>query len=784
MAIDKDKLIAAIEAKAEHAYGGETDSSIAKHRQSLIAAYLGLNTNPSPEGRSQVVDRSVFETIQTMLPALVRIFAGSSDEVCKFTPVGPEDEEAAEQTTAYINHVVTQKNQWEQFCADWIHDALLLCNGYAWAQWDDTDQVERETYEGQTDEQLAVLSEDDNVRVLQHSQYPDDAGNKKALQEFQNAMMAYQSAAAQQGPENIPPPPEQPQPQFLHDVVLERKQDSGRIRLDVIPPEHCRIDADTPDWTLQNCDYFEYRQEKTIADLRAMGLDVPEDLSDIETIGDQPEDTARNRFAETNQFNDDGGEGVMRKVVARFVWIRTSAEENEESRMYYAIVVGRTPLHCEAVGRIHVVSLTPQPLPHRHIGMSVAETVLDIQEIQTVITRGGLDNLYLANNGRYAISDKVSLDDFLDSRPGGAVRLLDGAMPGDGHIFPLTHPFAFDQIIQSKEYFDQVRQNRSGMSRYFSGTDAGAINKTASGVAQLTNQSAQRVEHVARMMAPAFETLFTIVHELVSKHQQKADVIKLRGQWINVDPTSWSTKRDVRISVGVGAGNKETMLAALSMQVQEQMALVPAGIVKPENIHATMVEKAKLQGFSNPDKFWTDPSQQPPQEPPPDPEMIKAQADQAKTEATLNADMQKAQIDAKLKSDALQLQAVTADQQLEQDRWKAELEAQTKITIKQMELAAQRDIEEMRAQNAGQIEQFRAQHAGQMEQFKADTTDKLETKKIRLNMDPAAMAELMEPKEPDESGKELVESLRELAEILARPKSVVRGSDGKIMGLQ
>jgi len=82
--------------------------------QKAIEYYLGLNTNPAPEGRSQVVDRSVYETIQIMLPSLVRIFAASTDEVCKCVPIGPDDEAGAEQTTAVLKHYVTEKNQWSR----------------------------------------------------------------------------------------------------------------------------------------------------------------------------------------------------------------------------------------------------------------------------------------------------------------------------------------------------------------------------------------------------------------------------------------------------------------------------------------------------------------------------------------------------------------------------------------------------------------------------------------------------------------------------------------------
>ena len=111
MAIDDQILLAAIDDGRESCYGTDEQSELGQARAAAIEAYLGLNTNPAPIGRSQVVDRSVFETISTMMPSLVRIFAGSSDEVCKFLPVGPEDELGAEQTTSVVNHIATQQNQ-------------------------------------------------------------------------------------------------------------------------------------------------------------------------------------------------------------------------------------------------------------------------------------------------------------------------------------------------------------------------------------------------------------------------------------------------------------------------------------------------------------------------------------------------------------------------------------------------------------------------------------------------------------------------------------------------
>ena len=562
MTIDKEALLAAIDAGKENSYGTDESSSLGSKRAKAIEAYLGLNTNPAPEGRSQVVDRSVYETISTLMPSLVRIFAGSSDEVVKFVPVGPDDEQAAEQTTGVVSHIVTQTNPWEQVVGDWIHDAMLLANGYAYAYWDESEAMIRETYSGQSDDQIAQLLSDNGIKVVQHSQEPDVEADKAAQAQYQQAQQQYkqmipqwQQAAMQaeqqgQQPPPQPPPPQPPQPQYLHDVVIERRENEGKVCIGVLPPEHCYVSQDTPDWTLRQCPYFEFRQEKTIADLRAMGIEVSEDVSDDEEESD--EDDARDRFGEGN-WGDDDGKGVMRRVWVRSIWVRADAEKDGSSRLYYVIAVGKTILFAEPTGRIPVASMTPQPMPHRHIGMSIAETVQDVQDVKTAVKRGGLDNLYLANSPRSLISSRVSLDDMLDSRPGGVVRMLDDSMPGEGHIVPVVHPFAFQEIIGSLEYFDQERQNRSGASRYFSGTDAGAINKTASGTMALQNMAAMRVEHIARVMAPAVEYLFECVHELISKHQNKPLTIKLRGQWVTVDPQAWRTKRDVRISVGVGS---------------------------------------------------------------------------------------------------------------------------------------------------------------------------------------------------------------------------------------
>ncbi len=696
MAIDNDKLLAAIDAAADNSYGSDDGSELSTRREAAIRAYVGDNVDPAPAGRSQVVDRTLFEVVESCLPSLVRIFA-SGDDVVRVLPVGPDDQDAADQTTALLQWTVTEKNPWEQISHDWFKDALLLANGYAMAYWDESERIERETYEGQSDEQLALLMQDDNVRILQHSQRPDEDTDKRNAEGFQLAQQQWQMMAAQAQqqamqtgqPPQMPPPPQPPQPAFLHDVVLERVENEGKVCIEVLPPEHCRVSVNTADFTLKTADYFETWSLKSVSELRSMGLDVDDWVNDSEDK-DTLEDSARDRFAEDWRRQNPETEPAMRKVRTRMVWVKTAAEDDDIARMYYAVVVGRTVLYAEPCTRIPVASITPMPMPHRHIGLGMWDILEDIQQTKQAVIRSALDNLYLSVNGRTVVSDQVNLEDLLDVRPGGVVRMNSGALPAEGHVLPLNHPFAFDSIIGTLSYFDQARQNISGVNAYFNGVDQGALNRTATGLSLMTTQSAQRVEQIARMFAIGVEYLFSCVLELIQKHANKAQTFALRGKWYAVDPLAWSKKRDLKIAVGVGAGNKDAMLAHLNAMLAQQMQIgMPLAIADRTTVYNTASEIAKLQGFAQTERFWKDPSQTPPPQPqPPLPLMLeqqKQQAEMQRAQVAVAAEQAESQLDAQVKAMELEHKARMDAMQLEFDRWKTEFDASVKLQIAAMQ---------------------------------------------------------------------------------------------------
>src|ERR1700754_5341589 len=113
---------------------------------------------PAQEGRSRAVSTDVADTIEGLMPSLMDIFAGS-DEVVRFEPVGPEDEEAAQQETDYVNHVFMQQNPGFMGIYLFIKDALLSKVGIVKVWWEEREEESRETYYDLTDDQFALLAQ-------------------------------------------------------------------------------------------------------------------------------------------------------------------------------------------------------------------------------------------------------------------------------------------------------------------------------------------------------------------------------------------------------------------------------------------------------------------------------------------------------------------------------------------------------------------------------------------------------------------------------------------------
>lgn len=162
-----------------------TAAQLMGDRSQAMAYYQGDMSQdmPAQDGRSKAVSTDVSDAIEGLMPNLMDIFAGS-DEVVRFEPVGPEDEEAAQQETDYVNHVFMQQNPGFMVLYSFIKDALLSKTGIVKIWWEEREEEERETYYDLSEDQFALLVQqvaesDGQMKIIEHTVNNEPEANEK-----------------------------------------------------------------------------------------------------------------------------------------------------------------------------------------------------------------------------------------------------------------------------------------------------------------------------------------------------------------------------------------------------------------------------------------------------------------------------------------------------------------------------------------------------------------------------------------------------------------------------
>jgi hypothetical protein len=733
---DKD-LISAIERLERQA---EKYGDLSDERTKALDYYKGEPFGNEQDDRSQVVSRDVHDHIEAVKAPLLKIFV-SGDEVVKFDPRGPEDEEQAQQETDYVNLQIERANGYE-IAYNWLTDGLLQKTGYVKAYWNDAKTVEEEKYKGLSQEELAMIAQDPDIEVVEQEEYPD------------------------------------PLMGVCYNVTLKRVKEEGCIDLCNIPPEQVLIDHNSTSVRPCKSNFFEHWEYKTISELRAEGFDVPDDISDAASQANEGEweSDERDEFQPFRDKEGEYGDPSLRRVKCREIWARIDHDEDGIAELRHLILVGTTVLLNETAEVIPVAAWSPNPLPHQHYGESMADDLMDVQFIKSMLIRGELDNRYLAINGRNAVdASRVNLDDLLTVKPGGVVRVK--GSPAEA-IMPLVTPAQAGLGLEMSEYFDRVAQGRTGIQKVMpqSPGDANALNKTAFGLSVQQSANMARVELMARTWAETgWKDLFKIVHHLALTHNRKAETIRLRNKWVTVNPREWAKRENLRISVGLGTGSRETQMQFLMQFIGLQMQLGQMGIVEPRHIYNTVAKIVTAIGYKNPTEFAKDPSMEPPPQPQgPPPELM--------------LEMQKLQQDGQIKQAQMQLDAQNAEAERQLKLYIAQLQSQTQEVIAQMKAVIDEQSQMVNAQaneTRAEIDRVKLQ---------LDMLDKMQGQKeptINVNGDELkASAEGVKQANQEtamvmsEGLSQLAQAVAALQESLNRPKTVLRDQSGRVVGVQ
>ena len=655
------------------------DNYVSPDRALATKYYRGEPFGNEEEGRSQVVSMDVRDTVQAIMPSLMRVFHGS-DESVSYIPTGPEDVENAQQATDYANFVMNRDNNGFLVMHSAFKDALIRKVGIIKCFWEDKTEVETFQMSGLDDAALAAIAADPAAEIT------------------------VQSSETVGEPQIDPMTGEFIMPPMVHDVTVEYVRPDGRVQIEAVPPEEFLISREAK--SISEASYVGHRRIITVSELVSMGY-AEEDVEDLASAHDDMNMNVERRTrnpALTNEMNARNDE-AMRKVAYTESYIRVDYDGDgvAELRKICTAGDGNKVLRNEAIDMAPFCSFCPEPEAHDFFGLSVADVVMDIQRIKSNVMRNTLDSLAMSIHPRIAVTEgMVNLDDAMSTEVGSIIRQRSA-----GQIQVLSMPFVGQQAFPVLQYMDEVKEARTGGSKASMGLDAAALqSSTASAVSATVAAAQQHIELIARIFAETgMKDLFKIILKLITTHQDQPRMVRLRNKFVQIDPRAWDAKMDVSVNVALGRGtDTERMMMMRQIGEMQKEAMATMGQVNPltdiSKLSNTLKSMTELAGFKDTSQFWNDPADFRP--PPPDnkpdinEQLIQVQIQQ------IQADMQKK---------AAELQLKRENMVMEDDRKRDELEAELFVKAEEMQAkyGTQLNVEKIRSELAINREIMRGQ---------------------------------------------------------------------------
>lgn len=550
---------------------GQQMTTLEVDRYNALNAYMGRPLGNEQEGRSQVVIPELRDTIEWVMPQIMRMFVGGK-AACRFEATNGDDEDQAELESEVVNYVFMSQNDGFFVLHDFFKDALMLRNGYARVYSEKATKSDVESYTGLTEIELSMLMQsEDEIEVLEQRETDGPLG-----------------------------------PAF--DIKLRRTRKVHKVKVECIQPEETLVSPKARH-SVEDCGFVEHKTTITRSELVEMGFDqkLVYSISVSKPSWLDLVALARDEVVDQLSSDDETGDPSTREVEFRVVELRVDYDGDGVAELRRVILGGEKILDNDEIPETGIVSCSPIRMPHRHVGISYYDLLNDLQAIKTALFRQGLDNLYLANNSRVAVNHQnVNLSDLLVSRPGGIVRVA-GAPSENIMPFPTANG-VLGQVIPALEYVDQLREMRTGIGKDTMGVDADALQDvTKGGQLAAMSAAAMKVELVARLLAEGVKDIFRKIHAELRRNQDRPMTVRIAGKWMDVNPSEWGPRESLTVNVGLGSGIRSEARANIMLLGQMQEKLAPLGLIGPKQAYATFKRGVEVLGIDNPSEFAMDP---------------------------------------------------------------------------------------------------------------------------------------------------------------------------------
>jgi hypothetical protein len=676
---------------------GYRQSELQQQQIDALKAFYGEKYGDEEDGRSQVVTREVFETIQWTIPDLMRVFA-SGQNVLYLEETNQGDARHGKDAADYLNWIFYTDNVGYEILHDFAFDGLLHRRGFLACYWREKEYNAPEMVTGLNIMQVQSLMNDPDVEIVaQDFDQESDAGGIS--------------------------------------LVVRKVKSQGRVEIVNVAPEDMRVNGRAVD--LDNARYVGRVLRMLRGEVAAMWPDRADKVREYSGAAvSGPQNVRRGSDVRMIRFNDNSddwmatGNNAAQEMQVLEEYLRVDLNGDGYPELIRSYRLGDLLLEESEVNENPFGSWAPIRIPHRFYGLSYYDITADLQRRSTVLTRAALDATYQSVVNREAYNvEKVDADALVATYAGAKIPVQ--GSPGDA-ILQLsggvdTSTVAWNALNQ----LTATLENRTGATRQTQGVDPDALLKGAhSGraVELLQTAGAARKEVVSRNMGAGLERFFGKLYRLVCRHQSQPRQIKVAGRFATFDPRCWNGNSRVHIHTGLGTGNREQTIMGLQMigqSMEQWVAQVGPDnpVITSQHRYRWFEEMCRALGYRSAEPFASEPPERPVQGPDGQPQVdpqtgrpaTKPWSPEPKPDPAAQVAMQKAQADIQAKQAQMQ-----ADAQMEELRYGLEQQkAAAAVQMQQQKDGAAVQVQRQRAELDAALARQKAELDAQLAREKA-----------------------------------------------------------------
>ena len=386
----------------------------------------------------------------------------------------------------------------------------------------------------------------------------------------------------------------------FRDALLQRygitkvahNAETGQITLYNVPPENFRWSRDLQSPFLSEARFCAERVYYTREEL--------EDVKKLAYTRTPGNDSMTAQARNPTGGSDKAARQKDDNIECWICWLR-----NSKNGFDMALINGNDIIYQEERPYLPYAAGVTTIRPHRFDGVSLYDTMGQIQKAKTYFIRQLATQTRLASQTRVAIQDKtVNPDDLVSDALNPVIRCTS---PPGNVILPLPIQDVTTQILNTLQWLDGLRRDDGGASIDMASPQMTVANASAHATErEYSFRELEATKKIRTFGETWVRSLYLLVHSAV-RGQAKPMMVNKKF----IDPVRFPARLDLDIDLGTTQGTKNRRLAALANLIQQQMVVLQGGgagvLVATKNLYKAQIDFAKLSGLPMAERYWTDP---------------------------------------------------------------------------------------------------------------------------------------------------------------------------------